>query len=166
MVDRRLDEFLEYARELAEKAVLVERVEEALRQGYVETPRPHGSPHPPQYTERLVVMQADIVKERWLRDGKPTTLKEAYKVLVERIKECKRLGLWPQEWKIPSKRTADRCMNWSADPRFPLWRSLNPQDPKPATICLKPGTYLPNPALFDPQTKRRLQELLTQYQGR
>lgn len=174
LLSENLENWLERGRGFIEQLKTYEKIKTSLRQGYVETEQSAGSPIPDDYTEAIVRITTAAIYRLWLQFGsdpeRPVKLQENYDSVIELIKQLKADGEWKSprtghEWGIPSKRTVDRCVNFSADKRFFLWKQQALGEGHPnmvitGTINMKPGYYIPNPAKFDEKTRK---EMLQEY---
>ena len=124
------------------------RVEDAVRDGYVETQT---------YIPGFLADKDYIVNLQWFafyavrgyasQHHKPATLVDIYQRVAENVRSLQREGAWPRDWKYPSKRTIDRRVNEIASAN-PIENHIM-DEAKPRVICTRAGEYLPNPALFE-----------------
>jgi hypothetical protein len=137
---------------LAGKINTLRRVEEALATGYVKTPTLipefYGDKN---YIEALQWLSFYSIRGYMSEHRKPASLSDIYYRVVEKIKAAQREGTWPQEWKVPSKRTIDRRVNEIAS-NNPLENHIMAGN-RPRVICTSAGFYCPNPALYEDVAK-------------
>lgn len=149
-----LDQFLRKALNLAEKAEMTDRIEEALKEGSVATPRSKESPYTYEDTKAIVDIIIQCCFAYWNENHKPIYIHDLSKILANRIQELVNMGMWHR--KIPGHRTRERCINYSADKRIY-------DDGKPKLIAPHPGYYMPNPALFEAEFKEKLLAIYADY---
>lgn len=185
--DEKIEKWFEDGRDIGERAKGYNRYRDALRQGHVETERSEASPIATDYTESIMIMITTTVYELWRKLDEPEgglSLQQIFDEVIFRIKELDKLEEWKSpatgyKWGIPSKRTVDRCVNFTADRRHPLWKTIaldlgHPERVVTGTIgAIKleskkkvPGYYLPNPAKFDDLTQRELFKIISEIEGR
>lgn len=149
-----LDDWLQQANELVEKAKKAELYEDVIRKGYVQYEKV-GLPErfkDLNFIEAGINLVARAVFVLWNFKQQPLTLNEIYRKFKELEETYRRMGMW--SYKPLSKRTVDRLVNFCADHRlYP-----DPNNP-PRIIRIKPGIYIPNPFYFDDETKIKLQRL-------
>jgi len=124
------------------------RVEDAVRDGYVETQT---------YIPGFLADKDYIVNLQWFafyavrgyasQHHKAPTLIDIYQRVAETVRSLQREGAWPKDWKFPSKRTIDRRVNEIASANAIENHIMD--GAKPRVICTRAGEYLPNPALFE-----------------
>jgi len=124
------------------------RVEQAVRDGYVETQT---------YIPGFLADKDYIVNLQWFafyavrgyasQHRKPATLVDIYQRVAETVRSLQREGAWPRDWKFPSKRTIDRRVNEIASPNATENHIMDRG--RTRVICTRAGEYLPNPALFE-----------------
>ncbi|MEM3510641.1 MAG: hypothetical protein QXE57_05035 [Nitrososphaerales archaeon] len=148
-----LDNWLQQANEIVEKAKKAELYEDVIRKGYVQYEKV-GLPELFQdltFVEAGTSLVARAVFVLWNFKQQPLTLNEIFSKFKELEETYRRMGLWG--YKPLSKRTVDRLVNFCADPR------LSESNKPPRIIRIKPGIYIPNPFYFDDETKIKLQRL-------
>jgi len=181
LLSENLENWLERGRGFVEQLKTYEKIKTSLRQGFVDTEQTHGSPIPDEYTEAIVRMATLAIYRIWLQKGSnpemQVTLQEVFDSVIELIKQLSQDGEWKsprppfRNWGIPSKRTVDRCVNFSADKKFFLWKQQALGDGHPnmvvtGTINIKPGFYIPNPAKFDEKTRKEMLEEYAKVEAR
>ena len=142
-----LDAFIEDAKQLAADAEEGRRIKEATQKGSVKTPFYERDPAP-GYDGEIRSMASQVVIGIWNKERRPVKLSEIYQGVREKIQHRIEDSDWPKVWLMPSKRTCDRRVNEAADLRF--FESESETTP---IICLKAGTYVCNPALFEQEVK-------------
>lgn len=149
-----LDQFLHKALNLAEKAEMVDRIEEALKEGSVATPRSKENPYTYDDTKAIIEIIAQCCFAYWNENHKPIYIHDLSKRVADRIHDLVKTGMWQR--KIPGHRTRERCINYSADKRIY-------EDGKPKLIAPRPGYYMPNPILFEADFKEKLLAIYNDY---
>jgi len=144
---RKVEEEWKRLREREEQLL---RVEAALRGARARPPS--FKPELPQgYLDALRSLAVQSVYGRWNRERRASTLAEISADVKKAIRRLMALGEWPRGWGLPSKRTIDRRVNELHRPEE------CGQDPPPL-LCVKPGVYMPHPARFEDEARRRVEE--------
>jgi len=138
-----------------------DQVMRAVKQGYVPTPS-----FMPKFLEDKGYLQmirhlcSQAVYSKWNQEKAASSLMDIYLFVKKRIRQRVALGEWnPKVWRVPGKRTVDRRTNEAADPRF--WG-----DGVTPIIAVKAGLYMPNPSVFDAETRVELERLLGEWKRR
>lgn len=103
----------------------------------------------PQYIQTIRNLCVQAIYSRWNQDKKPSTLIQVYYSVKRKIREMVKNQQWDTlAWKIPGLKTVDRRTEETAAAKH--WPK------EPPCLCVRPGLYCPNPALFDDETKKQL----------
>jgi len=129
-----------------------DQIVQAVRKGHVKSPSYIPDVEDGYWpTVRKLVVRA--VYSIYNEHGRPTKdRREVIPIVQDRIEEMIRLGRWPRNWKVPGKDTVIRRQNETADVRH------YPEGVTPC-ICVSPGSYIPNPTMFDEPTRSELKSL-------
>jgi hypothetical protein len=151
-----LDSFLYKAHVLAEKQELVEKVDLALKQGYIDTPRSFDQPTFEERSDQIAVIVRVMYRDFNSREKKiPRYIGWIVNQSLRMIKEMKREGQWKHA--IPSRRSLERSCNYSADIRRYKEEGVTP------LICIRPGYYFCSPRKFGEDTRKKLEELFEEF---
>lgn len=102
-----------------------------------------------QYVQTVRNLCVQAIYSKWNSERKPASLLYIYYYVTRRIQEMINEHKWdPKTWHVPGRKTVDRRTNETADER--AWPK------EPPCLCIRAGTYCPNPALFDSETKEKI----------
>jgi hypothetical protein len=133
-----------------EKAQGFDRLETAMKQGYAESQRSAGPEFDEGYLALIRAKAANAVYAHWNATRQPASLAEIYSRTINSLKNDPLFN----NRQLPSKRTIDRRVNEAADRRFyPTGAPI---------VCIRPGTYLPNPRNFSEPARTLLTALVGQ----
>lgn len=135
------------------KGKKAEVIIEAFQKGHVKSAN-YRREAPKGYDEYLRQLVIQSVYGRWNLEHKVSTLNSIFRDVTNLVKAAIDREVWPSNWLTPSKRTIDRRVNETADITFWTAEGTTP------TISLKPGTYCPNPARFEEESRVRLMEAI------
>ena len=141
-----LDRFLEDAQTLKEGYEEGVKIAEAARKGHVKTEMFYRDPAL-GYDGEIRSMIAEFVAATWHSKHRGASLAEIFQGVREKVSRRIDDHDWPSVWGFPIKRTVDRRTNETASTKF---------YEIPLTICLKPGVYMINPMLFEPEVREEI----------
>jgi len=162
-----LDDFLKLTDEQkkrVEQALAAEHklyhIEQALKKGYVESEKitPTDLAEKMNTTKPLVIR---AVYSIWNTSKKPASKPEIIRWVKNEVQQQIKLGMWSKRNPdgtpyVPGNNTIDRCIRACCDPRH------FPNQPTPIIRLVEGKTclYMPNPALFDEETKQEILKIM------
>jgi len=123
----------------------------AVKKGSAKSPRfiPPEYMKDPQYIQTIRNLCVQAIYSRWNQKKEPSTLVQIYYSVEDKIQGMANNRQWDTaNWKIPGRKTVDRRTEETADAR--LWPKETP------SLCIRAGLYMPNPALFDDESKKEM----------
>lgn len=131
-----------------------EQVLKAVKEGHAATPSFQPSFLQDQdyvFTIRQLCRQA--IYAVWNKEKRSASLYEIRNFVKGKIRERIDAGEWDlSKWKFPGFSTIDRRINETADKKY--WK----EEMVPC-IGLGNGRYMPNPAMFEDETKKELEKI-------
>lgn len=146
------------AEKLAEQEHFSEKLETALRQGYVSSEMSSDQPTKEERDDQISIITRVTYSIYNLSELKrPIYMQRIVKDAEKVIRSERRMGVWKHD--MPSRRSLERSINYAADVDWGYEDNITP------LVQVKPGWYYVNPRRFDEITQAKLKQIFAEFKA-